>query len=157
MPDPIRIPSGSARKPWARSVPDDSCTPSCFRTGSVWPKPNTVSWNQIRSGLVLHNTIRDICGRTQLSLKVGRLRAGCVLPEAGPMILVHQLVSRARSVWPKPDQATQIGSGPVLHNLTQTIFGRTEPNGIQEVRSGIYGDVARFCLHVDCNGNNYWP
>ena len=36
MPDPIGI--GSAAL--ARSGPDDSCTPACFRTGSVWPKPN---------------------------------------------------------------------------------------------------------------------
>ena len=87
----------------ARSGPDDSCTPACFRTGSVWPKPDTVNqnltqsaktwhnqpkpdtvsqnltqsaktWhnqpelNRIRS--VLHNVIRDVCGK----LEAGRLR-----------------------------------------------------------------------------------
>ena len=34
-------------------------------------KPDTVSQNQIRSSLVLHNTIQAVCGRTQPSLKVG--------------------------------------------------------------------------------------
>ena len=29
----------------ARSGPDDCCTPACFRTGSVWPKPGTISQN----------------------------------------------------------------------------------------------------------------
>ena len=29
----------------ARSGPDDSCTLACFQTGSVWPKPDTISQN----------------------------------------------------------------------------------------------------------------
>ena len=41
-----------------RSGPDDCCTLACFRTGSVWPKPDTVSRNEIGSGLVLHNMTR---------------------------------------------------------------------------------------------------
>ena len=58
-------------KALASSGPDDSCTLDCIRTGSVWPKPGTISQNQIGSGLVLYNIIRDVCGRTQLSLKAG--------------------------------------------------------------------------------------
>ena len=38
---PVRI----GREALARSRMDDSCTPACFRTGSVWPKPDTVSQN----------------------------------------------------------------------------------------------------------------
>ena len=53
----------------ARSGPDDSRSPACFRTGSVWLKPDTVSQNQIGSGLDLHEIIRAVCGRTQTNLK----------------------------------------------------------------------------------------
>ena len=59
MPDPIRIGSEAL----VRSGPDDSCTSACFRTGTVQPKPDAVSQNQIRSGLVLYNLIRAVCGR----------------------------------------------------------------------------------------------
>ena len=41
MPDPIRI----GWEALTRSGPDDSCSSACFRTGSVWPKPDTVSQN----------------------------------------------------------------------------------------------------------------
>ena len=53
----------------ARSGPDDSCT--LTQTGSIWPKPDTVGQNRIRSRLVFHNMIGAICGRMQLSLKAG--------------------------------------------------------------------------------------
>ena len=85
---PIRIGS----EVFARSGPDDSCTLACFRAGSVWPKPDTVRQNQIRSRLVLHSMIQAICGRTQPGLKVGNWQqASCILPELGPLILAHQL------------------------------------------------------------------
>ena len=46
MPDPIRIWSGSAGKHWPElSGSDDSGTPACFRTGSVWRKADTISQN----------------------------------------------------------------------------------------------------------------
>ena len=41
MPDPTRI----CWEALARSGPGDYCSPACFRTGSVWPKPDTVSQN----------------------------------------------------------------------------------------------------------------
>ena len=114
----------------ARSGPDDSRAPACFRSGSDWSKPDTVSQNQIGSGLVLYNMIRSVCGRTQPSLKVGNWqRSSCVLPEPGPMILAHQLAS---------DQAIQIGSGSVLHSMTRVVFGRTKLNHTREVGSRIY-------------------
>ena len=59
MPDPIRI----GPEALARSGPDDSCTSACFRTGTVQPKPDAVSQNQIGSELVLYNLIRAVCGR----------------------------------------------------------------------------------------------
>ena len=72
MPDLNRIWSRSAWKHWLKLVfMGDSCTPACFQTGSIWPKLDAVSRNQIGSRLALHNMIRAVCGRTQLSLKVG--------------------------------------------------------------------------------------
>ena len=56
-------------------------------------------------------------------------------------------------VWPKPDQAIQIRSGLVLHNMIQAFSGRLEANGMQEVGSGIY-DPAQFWLHTGHNGWN---
>ena len=38
---PVRI----GWKALARSGPDDSCTPACFRTGSVGPNPSRISQN----------------------------------------------------------------------------------------------------------------
>ena len=57
-------------KALARSGPDDSCILACFWTGSIWPKPGTISHNETGSGLVLYAIIRDICGRMQPSLKM---------------------------------------------------------------------------------------
>ena len=57
MPYPIHIQSRLAGKHWP-----ETGTPACFRTGYVWPKPDTVSQNQIGSGLVFLNMIRAICG-----------------------------------------------------------------------------------------------
>ena len=73
--------------------------------------------------------------------QVWKWETGCILPELpempvafyqncrqlGPMILTH------RCIWLKPDQAIQIGSGPVLHDIIQAFFGRTELNWMQEV------------------------
>ena len=74
---PIRVGSEAL----AISGPSDSSTPASFQTGSVWPKPDTVSQNQIGSGLVFHNMI---LGRGQPSLKEG----------SGPMIRAYRLASR---------------------------------------------------------------
>ena len=79
----------------ARSGADESCTPACFRTRSIWPQPDSVRRNQIGSGLVLLSTMQAVCGITQPSLKVGNWwQAGCVLLEPGLMILAHRLASR---------------------------------------------------------------
>ena len=41
---PVRIRSKAS----ARSWPDDSCTPPCFRAGSVWPKPYVTQYDPVR-------------------------------------------------------------------------------------------------------------
>ena len=71
--DPVCILSWSAwwLETLVRTRPNDSCTPGCFWTGSVWLKSDTVSQNQIRSRVVLCNVIWAIYGRMDLSLKVG--------------------------------------------------------------------------------------
>ena len=61
----------------AGSGPDDACAPACFRTNSVWPKPDTVSsQEQSGSGLVLHSRIRAVCRKTQPRSENGKLVAG---------------------------------------------------------------------------------
>ena len=121
----------------ARSGQDDPCTLACFRTGSVWPKPDTVSQNQTGSGLVLHSFIRDVCGRTELSLKVENWqRAGCVLPESGPDDSCTPACFQTRCVCPNPDQAIQTGSGSVLRSMIHALFGKTELKRLLAGRNG---------------------
>ena len=67
MPDPIHIWLGLEAL-LARCGPDDSGTLACFRTRSIWPKPD--SQNKIRPRLVLHSMIWAVCGRAELNLKV---------------------------------------------------------------------------------------
>ena len=70
MPDLIHIRSGSAQKHWpaaGQMILHIGLLLNWIRLDKTWhsqPKP-------IRSGLVLHNVIRTVCGRMQLSLKVG--------------------------------------------------------------------------------------
>ena len=64
-------------------------------------------------------------------------QAGCVLPETEPDDSCTPAFFQTRCVWPNPDQATQIGSGSVLHNMSHRM---------REVRSGLY-DPARFWLY----------
>ena len=46
-------PVASCQKPW----PSDSCTPACFQSRYIWPKPDQAI--QFRSGSVLHNMIQN--------------------------------------------------------------------------------------------------
>ena len=74
--NPIRIGSEAL----ARSGPDDPRPPACFRTGSVWPKPDTVSQNnnRIRAGFAQHDPGRLWKNATQSEsgkLVAGRLRS----------------------------------------------------------------------------------
>ena len=54
------------------------------------------------------------------------------------MILAHWLVPGPDVFGKKPDQAIQIRSRLVLHNMIQAFFGRMVPNQMREVRSSIY-------------------
>ena len=62
----------------ARSGPDDSCTPACFRTGSVWPKPdNLPELNRIRVGFAQYYPGRLLMNGTESKsrkLVAGRMR-----------------------------------------------------------------------------------
>ena len=71
---------------------------ACFWIRSVRPKPDLTqsTRTQIGPGLVLHSNYDPgrLWQTAAESLKVGRWkRAGCVLPEPGPMILAHRLAS----------------------------------------------------------------
>ena len=89
----------------------------------------------------MHDVIRDVCGRAEPTLKVGNWwRAVCVRPKTGPDDSGTPACFQTRCVWPNPkpvyfetdelwpnpDQATQIGSGSVLHNMIHAFF---EKNG----------------------------
>ena len=74
-------------------------------------------------------------------------RDGCVLPETGPVDdSCRPACFWTRCVWPKPDQAIQIGSGWVLHNMVQAFFGKTEESRMREGGSGMC-HPARFWMH----------
>ena len=91
----------------------------------------TVSHSQTVSGLVGHNMILAVCGKMQPCLKVGNWQwAVGILPEPGPMILVHWLASR-----------------PGHQDWIRAFFGRTELNQMQEVGSGIY-DPTLSLIHI---------
>ena len=63
--------------------------------------------------LDLHNMVLAVCGRTQLSVKVGNwYGADCILPEAGLMIHAYWLASR-------PDAFGQILTRPSRSDLGQ--------------------------------------
>ena len=89
MPDPIWI----SLEVLARSRPDDSCTPACFQTGSVWPKLDSQpepDW--IQAGFAQYDP--GCLWKNATKSESGKLVAGCcVLPEPGPMILSHQIAS----------------------------------------------------------------
>ena len=59
-----------------------------------------------------------------------RIGTEALARSADPMTLIaHRLASnQTQSVWPKPDTVSQIqiGSGPVLHGLIQTVCGGTQ-------------------------------
>ena len=140
----------------ARSGPDGSCTLACFRTGFVWPKPDTTSQNSIGPGLVLHNIIRDVCGRTEPNLKVAKLVAGRLRParnRARWFLHTTELASRPDVLdkpWPGHPDRIQVGFvqyDPCLlwKNGTET----DAENRIRHIRSG-----PMFWLHAGRNGHN---
>ena len=90
---------------------------------------------QIGSGLVWHSMIRAVCGRTQPSLRVGKLVAGRLRSaRTGPDDSFTLACFRASCVWPKPDKAIQIGSGSVLHTMFKKEKKEKGSNRTREVR-----------------------
>ena len=105
----------------------------------------------VEPGWVLHNMIWAVCGRTQLSesrkLVVGQLCSARTGADDSCTLACLQ----TRYIWPKPDQAIQIRSGTVLHNMIRAFYRKTDPKS----DPGIY-DLAWSWLHADRNGHN-WP
>ena len=151
MPDLIRIRPRTARKRW----PEVGLMVLPHRTGSVWPKPDTVSQNQVGPGLVFHSMIRAVYGRTQPSLKVGNSeRTGCVLPEPGQTILVHQLFSGPDTFGPNLARPSRSVLGRFCTIWSR--YGLLCKNGtelMREVGPGIY-DPAQFWSHAGRNFHN---
>ena len=71
----------------------------------------------------------------------------------GPMIPALACF-QTRCVWPNPDQAIQIRSVLLLHNITHAFFGRTELKRMLAVRYSIYYP-AWFWWHAGRNGHNW--
>ena len=122
----------------ARSGLDVSCTPACFRTGSIWPKPDPVPQNQIRSGPILRNMIWAVCGRTQPSLKVGGVMILSRQLTSGPDAFGQNLTKPSRL---DPSQLCTIWSRPSLEKQSRIM---------REVGSGIY--IQSGTIVVAC-----WP
>ena len=127
MPDLIFIHSRLAQMHWPEvSGPNDCCTPTCFWTGTAGPKPNTVSQNQIGSRLGLHNTIWDISmWKNGTKSESGKLVVGWLLPARNQAWWFWHtgLLVWTRCVLPNLDQAIQIRSRSVLHNMIHDFFG----------------------------------
>ena len=103
-PDRIRL------EKLASSGPDDSFTLACFQTGSIWPIPGTVNQNQIGPGLVL-NSMSQVVWKNATESESVKLVAGWLRsPRTGPDDFCTLAYFQTRSVWPKPDQAIQVGS-----------------------------------------------
>ena len=102
--------------------------------------------NRIRAGFAQYDSGRLWKKTTESDsgkLIAGQLRSA----KTGPVDYCTPTRFLTRCVWPKPDQAIQIGPGPVLHITIGAFFERTESNRMQEVGSGIY-DPGRFWLTV---------
>ena len=122
---PVSMPDLEA---WARSGPGDSCTLACFWTASALPKPDTVSQNWIGARLCfaqydLGCLWKNATESESRKLVVGQLCSAITESDDSCTLACFQ----TRCTWPKPDQAIQIGSGIVLHNMIQAFFRKTDP------------------------------
>ena len=122
----------------ATGWPNDSCIMACFQTRSIWPKPDSVSQNQIRSRLVLRSQIQAVCGRRHPKSKSGKLVVGQLhSARTGPSDSYTLTCFWIRCIWPKPSKSIQVKSRPVLHTIIQAFFGKTQPSHTWDVGSGI--------------------
>ena len=129
MPYPIRI----GAEVLARSRPGNSCTLACFWTGSIWhsqPEPNWIQagFAQYDQGCLWKNTNESESAK----LVAGQLHSARTEPNNSCTPTCFQ----TRCVWPEPDQAIQVGSGLVLHNVIWVFFGSMGPNQMREVGFG---------------------
>ena len=112
----------------ARSGPDDSCTPACFRTGSVWPKPDTVSQdlNQIRACFAQYYPGRLWNNGTESDS--GETGSGPVAPcqKPGPVIPAHRLVSRPDVFGQTLTRPSRRDPGRFCYNMIHAFFGKTQ-------------------------------
>ena len=155
-PDPVRI----GREALARSGPDESCTPALLPdrirlgqnvTQSARTKSDRIRWAKTLTqsartksdpGLVLHDIIRDVCGRTEPSLKVGKLVAGRLRPARNrARWFLHTGLLPDQTLlakpWPGHPDRTRVGFAqydPYLlwKNGTETDAG----SRIRQIRSG---------------------
>ena len=132
----------------ARSRPNGTCTLACFWTRSIWPETENLTQSA--------KTKSDPCHLNATESKSGKLVAGRLRSARTRLNDSCTLACfQTRCFWPKPDQAIQIGTRLVLHSMIHASFGRTEPNWMWEVRSGIYiYDLAQFWLHTGHNGHS---
>ena len=142
-----------------RGRPEDSCTPACFQTRSIWQKSDIQpESNRIQAGFAQYDLgCLSVCERMQL---IWKWQTGSMLVafhSAGtgpPMIFVHWLASIPDVLGQNLTRTSIIyisRSRPVLHNFINMIwafFGRMEPNWMREF--GIY-DLA----FSGCNGHNW--
>ena len=129
MPDPIRIRSRSGWKYWPEAVRMIlahrlASGPDRFGqnlTQSARTKPSG-------SELVLHNIIRDVCGRTKTESESGKLVAVRLRParnRARWFLLTGLLSDQMRLAKPWPGHP-KIRSGSVLHSMIHAFFEKTE-------------------------------
>ena len=114
------------------------CSP---QTWDSQPEPNRIQagFAQYDLGCLWKSATKSESGK----LVVCRLHSARTRPSDSCTLICFW----TRCVCPKPDQAIQIRSGSVLHNMTWAFFGRTELNWMQEVGSSIY-DLASPILAI---------
>ena len=117
---------------------------SLLRTRSVRPNRTWDGLAQYDPGRVWKNAFKSASGK---------LVAVQFCQNQAPMILAMLACFWIVYVWPNSDQAIQIGTQPVLHNMVQA-FGRTEPSQMREVRPSRY-DMPWFWLHAGHNQNTF--
>ena len=138
----------------ARSGPDDSCTVSCFWTGSIWLKSDTVSQNwtgfaQYYLGRLWKNGIKSESGKLVAGwLHPARNRARRFLCTG---LLPHKM--RLVKAWPGHPDQIQVGFAQ-YDSLIYAFSGKMELKWIREVGSGIH-NLARFRLHASHNDHNW--
>ena len=76
---------------FAKTGPDDSCTPAFFWTGSVWPQPDSrLEPNRIWVGFVQYDP--DCLWKNGTESDVGHWkRGGSILPDPGPKSSAHRV------------------------------------------------------------------